>query len=360
MRYSEDDLWALLRQAYQVPYGPAQIALVERAIAHADALEDHPELCFAARMLGTSAYVYGGEPAKSFVTFSWCLNAYDRHPDRYAARDEALLLWHFKYMVLGLTKFPEIELARTYAVLDDMERRYRSGGHSMHAVYAYRWRVACHVGDEAAAAQWYDRWCAAPRDANSDCVGCDPTAKVEYLASLGRDAEAVALAEPVLAGRLTCVEQPQMILTALLTPYLRTGRHAEAVDAHRRAYRAIRGNLADLGSIGDHLRFCALTGNEVRALEIVERHLDWLDRAPSPQAAMDFAAPAALVLRRLADTGRADLPVRRCRRGDARRDAVGGIPPALRGGPGGAWRRDPGRLHRHRDPGRLHRRRDPG
>jgi tetratricopeptide (TPR) repeat protein len=307
---SEEELWTMLREAYNLPYGSSQISLVEQVVQHADAagLE---ELQFQARMLATSAYVYGGEQVKSFVTFSWCLAEHDRHPERYDAGDAGNLLWHFKYMVTGVTKFPEIPLERAHAVLDDMERRFRVGGHSLHAVYSHRWVVAEHIGDHAAADDWYVKWCAAPRDDNSDCVGCDPTSKVQHLTTRGRDEEAVVLAEPVIAGHLTCSEQPQMILTELLFPYVRTGRLAEAADAHRRAYRAIRGKLADLTSIAVHVEFLARTGNEVRGLEIVERHLEWLDRAPSPFAEMSFAAAAAVLMRRLCDTGHGALTVHR-------------------------------------------------
>ena len=113
----------------------------------------------------------------------------------------------------------------------------------------------------------------------------------------------MALAEPVLAGRLTCSEQPQGILTALLMPYLRTGRlRRRPRDAHRQAYRRLRAQPGrPVGRSAEHVEFCALTGNEARGLEIVERHLGWLDRAPSPAAAMRFAAAAALLLRRVAE-----------------------------------------------------------
>jgi tetratricopeptide (TPR) repeat protein len=305
-----DDVRRLINEAENAPYGAGRIALAEEAIRHADALDDR-RLRFDARMAGTGAYQMGGEPAKAFVTFSWCLAEYDRDPAGFGPWDDELLRWHFKWVVSGLRKFPEVPLERTYAVLDDMERRYRLGGHSMHAVYMLRWRLAHHIGDAETAERWYVRWCAAPRDQNSDCRGCDPTAKVEHLASRGRDEEAIALAEPVLAGRLTCAEQPHAMLTELLLPYLRTGRLDQARDAHLRGYRGVRRNLADLGEIGQHVEFCALTGNEVRGLEILERHLDWLDRAPSPYAAMNFASSAAFVLRRLAASGRGDLAVRR-------------------------------------------------
>ena len=114
---SEEDLWSLLRQAYHMPYGGAQIALVEQVVQHADA-GGHDELRLAARLFATTAYVHGGEPAKSFVTFSWCRAEYDAHPERFDGDDEHMLLWQFKYMVNGLLKFPAVPLARTYDVLD--------------------------------------------------------------------------------------------------------------------------------------------------------------------------------------------------------------------------------------------------
>jgi len=298
----------MLDQAREMPYGAAQIALLEQAIAHADAQHLVDE-AFEARMLATTGYVYGGEPARSFVTFSWCLTEFDRDPVHHA-RWTHYVMWAFKSIVSGMTKFPEIPLARAADVLDDMERRWRAGGHSLHAVYAHRHLVARHVGDRLAAEEWYARWDTAPRDDLSDCVGCDPTSKAYWLADQGRDEEAIALAEPVLAGRLSCTEQPQAIYTALLQPYLRTGRLDAARDAHRRAYRVHRSHLADLSDIADHLEFCALTGNDALGLEIVERHLDWLDRAPTPWAAMRFAASSSLVLRRLDETGHGRLTVR--------------------------------------------------
>ncbi|SIN28043.1 hypothetical protein [Micromonospora cremea] len=292
----DEDLWRVLRGIADMPYGAGQIAALEQLLRRVDAADDR-HLAFVTRMQATTGYVYGGEPAKSFVTFSWCLSEFDRDPQPYHQRHLHQLLWHFKYMVSGLLKFPEVPLDRTYAVLDDMERRYKGGGHSLQTVHKHRFRVADHVGDAEAAAHWYRLWQTTPRDELSDCAGCDPTSQVGYLADTGRDAEAVTLAEPVLAGRLTCTEQPQAILTALLLPYLRTGRGESARDAHREAYRRLRGNLADLWDIGDHIEFCTLTGNEARAVELVERHLDWLDRPPSPAAAMHFAATAAASLR---------------------------------------------------------------
>ncbi len=314
MSYTEEQLHALLDQSYSMPYGPGQIALVEQVVRHADA-QRFTRLAFDARMHGTQAYVYGGEPSRSFATFAWCLAEFDRDPVTYQ-RHQRNLLWHFKFMVSALTKFPEISIDRTYEVLDDMQRRWQETGHSMQAVHAYRHRVARHIGDLDAAERYYAQWCAAPRDDLSDCSGCDPSGKAYWLYLRGRDEEAVALGDPVLSGRLTCSEQPQDMLATLMVPYLRTGRLDQARDAHRHAYRLHRPNLADLGSIADHIEFCARTGNQARAVEMVERHLGWLDRAPSPWVAMVFAAASSLALRRAQEQPGPTLTVHRPGHGD--------------------------------------------
>ncbi|REE98258.1 tetratricopeptide repeat protein [Thermomonospora umbrina] len=306
---SVDDVYELMQRAGDLPYGEARTVLVEDALRRSEAAGDE-ELAFRVRMELTGAYQYGGEPAKAFTTFSRCLTQHDRDPGTFGQGER--LLWHFKWVVNSLTLFPEIPLDRTYAVLDDMERRYRLGGHSLHAVYCYRHAVARHLGDFEEADRWYGRWHTAPRDQLSDCEGCDPSAKAYYQSERGRHEEAVAIAAPVLNAEINCTEQPQSILTNLLTSYLHSGRLDEAGRAHRRAYRLVRPNIRDLSDIAEHVRFCALTGNEARGLEILERHLGWLDRAPSPYSAMAFAAAGALLLRRLTEGGFADgLTLRR-------------------------------------------------
>jgi tetratricopeptide (TPR) repeat protein len=309
------DLWQLLGEARELPYGAAQIAMVDELLRHVDTTDDQA-LKFYARLFATTAYIYGGEPVRAFPSFSWCVADFDRNPSPYHENATHNLLWLFKNMVHSMTRFPELPLERTYAVLDDMERRYRESGHGLQPVYKHRYLVASHVGQTEEAEEWFRKWQAAPRNRLSDCAGCDPTTLVSHLAGDDRFEEAAELAGPVLAGDLSCSEQPQSILSELMEVYLQTGRLREAADAHRRSYLVERNNLADLWGIGDHISFCARTGNEHRGLEILQRHIDWLDRAPSPAAAMNFAAAAVQLLRRLTAIGHGDTPVRRADRPD--------------------------------------------
>ena len=288
-----------LRRAEAAPYGKARSALLEDVVRRADAV-DEKELAFYSRLALVTAYVMGGEPRKSLVPFARCVADWDAEPEQY--RDHSHLFhWCFKYAPSTLTKFPEVPLDRAYAVLDDMERRWQLSGHSMHAVHQHRWLVAHHIGDEETAAEQFRLWSTAPRDDLSDCVGCDPTSKVHHLTGVGRTADAVALAVSVLDGQLTCAEQPQQMLTALLPAYVAEGMYSEAVDAHRKGYRILRGRVGELSEHADHVVFLARTGNELKAVELIERHLPEFDDPPSPYAEMTFAAAASHALGRVGD-----------------------------------------------------------
>ncbi|WP_336205080.1 hypothetical protein [Nonomuraea sp. LPB2021202275-12-8] len=308
-----EDVAALLREADAMPYGEARTVLVERALRAAEAGDDH-DLVIRARLDLAEAYQYGGEPVKVFATFSRNLADYDAEPGRWDRWVTHELLWQFKWVVANMRQFPQIPLRRTLDALDEMERRYRQAGDMTHAVHAKRCFTASHLGDDEGMREWFHRWQTSPRDELSDCEACDTSSKVWALASLGRDEDAVAAAKPVVEGRSTCAVQPQNMLITVLLPYVRTGRLEQAAQAHRRAYRIVRGQPSHLEDIGTHLEFCALTGNETRGLEILQRELPLLERPPSPSQERTFQEGAALLLRRLEETGHGHLTVRRAGR----------------------------------------------
>ncbi|MFI6598348.1 hypothetical protein ACIBHX_18990 [Nonomuraea sp. NPDC050536] len=308
-----EDVEALLARAGSMPYGEARTILVERALKEAEAGRD-PKLIIQARFDLTAAYQHGGEPGKSFATFSRNVAAHDSNPGWFSEWHAWRLLWQFKWIMSDMRKFPEIPLRRALDALDDMERRYRIAGGTLHAVHAQRCLIAWHLGEEDETRAWLRRWETTPRDDLSDCEACDLSGRAYVLSGLGRDAEAVEAAGPVLAGEITCSSQPQGVLCTLLLPYVRAGRLEEAAAGHRRAYRLVQGKAGYLDDFGDHLEFLALTGNHARGLELLQRELPLLERAPSPAAALRFMSGAALVLRRLEETGHADLTVRRADR----------------------------------------------
>ncbi|GGM59469.1 hypothetical protein ACFFX1_41480 [Dactylosporangium sucinum] len=304
----EPDLQRMLTEAYGLERGPARWAALDAVFRHADAA-GNAAFGFRARMSAISDLHHGGEYARVLTAFSWCLATFDRQPELTTGYDAHQLLWQYKWVVWEITQFPGVPLDRATGLLDDMQRRYQEGGHSLHAVFQHRGLVAQHLGDLAGASRWYGEMLTARRDALSDCAACVPSGHVAHLVAAGRYEEAVEVGSPYANGG--CTEQPHWMLSELLMAYLRTGRIDEAVQGHKRAYERIRDSRHHLELIGLNLEFCGLSGNERHALPIVERHLPWLDRPSSPYAALEFASGAALVLRRLAERGDADAPIHR-------------------------------------------------
>ncbi|MFD0329140.1 hypothetical protein ACFQZC_15570 [Streptacidiphilus monticola] len=74
---------------------------------------------------------------------------------------------------------------------------------------------------------------------------------------------------PTFEGESGCDEEPHSSQALALLPLLRLGRLDEARAAHLTGYRKVRGREAELSTVGQHLEFCALTGNEARGLELL-------------------------------------------------------------------------------------------
>jgi hypothetical protein len=299
---TKEELEAAFAEARTMPHGDGQMAELERIIAHADALGE-VRLGFDVRFELIRATHYHTERWRMLPAFSWCLAAFDREPSLFDEDDAEMLRWYHKWAIGTLVSTPRVGLAQAMAALDDMERRYREGGHSMHAIYNMRARTADHVGDEAAARRYLELWRTAERDENSDCSGCDPCRQAGLYAGWGEWQRAVDTLEPVVTGVLGCQEQPERGLASALVPYVRVGRYDEAAKAHVRAYRRHRHERDGFPYLPEHLRFCALTGNLERGLDIVAEHLGWLDRPFDDMSAMEFSTAGALLCRLATEAG---------------------------------------------------------
>lgn len=312
---TREQLEADLDNARALPDGDAKVAELERIASHADAL-GAVRVAFDTRYALIEAYSEHTERWRMLPHFGWCLATFDRDQSLFDDWDAEMLRWYHKWAIGVLRATPRVSLEQTMAALDDMERRFREGGHSLHAIYSIRCRTANHVGDEAEARRFLDLWQTAEVDDNSDCSGCDPSRLAGLYTEWGEWDRAVAAIEPVLTGVVGCKEQPERALVASMVPYLRLGRFAEAAKAHVQAYRRHRYERDSLPYLSDHLRFCALTGHLERGLEILAEHLPWLDRPLDEMSAMDFYASAAAVCRLAAAGGLADRTVFRPEFGD--------------------------------------------
>ncbi|MET3982362.1 tetratricopeptide repeat protein [Streptomyces sp. PvR034] len=300
-----------IRQALQAnastPNGAARNARAEELSAAAEASGDRA-LLRTALDHQINAYEYSSERPRMLVPFARLLQEYDRDPGAFAQWEVRSLFWQFKWVASAIANSPEISLDQASGWLTEMERRYRLAGYTERPVREAELFLADALADDERAELAVSRWMAAERDGMADCHACEINTQGWFWVRKGDDARAIEVWQPVLAGERVCSEEPHRVLAQSLLPLLRLGRLDEARSHHLRGYRMARGNDSLLRSIGKHIEFCALTGNEPRGLEILAEHATHLGRPNDVDALVEFYGGVLVLLRRLTELGLGDGP----------------------------------------------------
>lgn len=296
-----------LAENRQAPGGAARNAHAEALSAAAEATGDRALFRAALDNL-INAYLYSSESPKMLVPFARLLQEYDKDPGAFDEWDAHSLFWQFKWIASAIGHSPEIPLESATGWLDEMERRYRIAGYSERPVREAELWLADATADDERAGRAYARWQAADRDDMSDCHACELNSQGHYAMLRGDDAEALELWQPVLSGEQTCAEEPHRILATSLLPLVRLGRFDEARSAHLRGYRLARDKESLLPSVGRHIEFCALTGNESRGLEILAEHAAHVAPLANLSDQLAFHGGILVLLRRLTELGHGRSP----------------------------------------------------
>jgi tetratricopeptide (TPR) repeat protein len=297
-----DTLRRAMADNYEQPEGPARNARAEVLLAEAEKL-GIPLAVIEALGHQLKVYNYSSEKDKMFVPFARLLRLWDEHPEDFDEYEIHTLHWVFKWMTAGMLGQPHIPLAAVEKWLGEMEHRYRLAGHTERAVRNCEFSVASHIGDLARADRAYTAWLAADRDSMADCHACELHDQGWWQAHQGNDAEALELWAPVLDGTHSCAHEPHAVLASSLLPLLRLGRPDEARAHHLRGLRLVRPMESMRGSYADHVEFCALTGNEARALELLAERPAYFTDTGEPRSHMDFLAVVTLLTDRLVALG---------------------------------------------------------
>ncbi|WP_329532233.1 tetratricopeptide repeat protein [Streptomyces sp. NBC_01450] len=301
-----------LRQAMadnqEQPEGPARNARSEQLLVEAEKL-NIPLAVIEALGHQLKVYNYSSEKDKMFVPFARLLRMWDERPEDFDEYETHSLHWVFKWMSAGMLDQPHIPLASIEKWLGEMEHRYRLAGHSERAVRGAEFSVAAHVGDLARAERAYTAWLAADRDTMADCHACELHSQGWWQAERDADEEALELWRPVLEGEYTCAHEPHTVLASSLLPLLRLGRPDEARAHHLRGFRLVRPMESMRGAYADHVEFCALSGNEARALELLAERPAYFTDSGDPRSKLDFMAVTALLMDRVTELGLGDQPV---------------------------------------------------
>ncbi|GAB3595087.1 hypothetical protein [Microbacterium tumbae] len=303
----------LIEEIDRTPWGPAEQTLVTEAVALAQEIGDD-RLEYQARMRQTASANMNGATDVMLNSFAWCLTRHDADPRRFPADIDnggADLMWQFKWMASALRSSPAFSQEQIAAVLDDMEAHYRKAGLGMSGVLTARFEDAWDAGRIDDAERLRVQLEATPRDEHSHCDACGRSQVAGFFVDTDRDAEAIRLVEEMIEGGFSCGEEPEHALSRVLLPYLRAGRFDEAKTTHLRSYRLAKDNADNLTIVANNIVFCAVSGNEARALSLVERHLPWLAHdGLNVDAHFSALAAFAFALDRVTAAGHGETPVR--------------------------------------------------
>lgn len=307
MTTTREEIEQRLAQNRETPNGSARNAHAEALAGAAEASGDRALFRETLDNL-INAYLYSAESSKILVPFARLLQEYDKDPAAFSEWEAHSLFWQFKWVASAISDSPDIPLESAAGWLDEMERRYRVAGYSERPVREAELWLAHATGDDERAERAFGRWLAADRDDMSDCQACELNSQGQYAVLHDDDAEALELWKPVLAGELTCAEEPHRVLATSLVPLLRLGRADEARSHHLRGYRMARGNESLLPTIGKHIEFCALTGNESRGLEILAEHAVHVGPLANVDDQLAFHGGILVLLHRLEELGHGGSP----------------------------------------------------
>ncbi|MBT2526707.1 tetratricopeptide repeat protein [Streptomyces sp. ISL-99] len=304
---SPDAVRQAIRENRSAPNGPLRNARGEELVVAAEQTGDRDLLRQALFGLIT-AYEFSTESGKMLVPFARLLQEWDRDPSDFDQGDAHNLHWYFKWASSGMLSRPEVPMASIEKWLGEMERRYRIAGYSEGPVRKVELHVAENRGDVERAARAFEAWTAAERNRMSDCHACELNDRGRYWAAQDEYEKALQAWEPVLAGRLSCAEEPHRVLAKSLLPLVALGRPDEARANHLRGYRMAKGNESLLSTIGLHIEFCALTGNEARGLELLAEHGAHLGSSEKLEGRLGFVTGVLVLLGRLITLGHGDRP----------------------------------------------------
>lgn len=300
----------LLNEEAWLEEGPQRRAVIDEAVALADELGDE-DLQFQARMALTDCVAITGDRDAELSSFAWCLAKYDEDPVRFSDSQHGDVLWHYKFVLFTLDGSSIFTLSQIEAALDDMEARYRRADAGQSAVFWQRFQHAWYTGRLDQAKDWRVKFLATPRDDYSDCDACTRSQLARFAAEVGDEVEALRLVDEIINDDYSCAEEPERALATVLVPMLRAGQLEEARATHTRSYRLARNNPDLIDTVGLHMRFCAITGNEARALALAERHIGWLAHDALNEAGQhDFLLSLGVALSAVGLAGHGDEVVR--------------------------------------------------
>lgn len=212
-------------QIYEAPHGEPRLKLLANAIAAADeASESRWQLQYRLDYIEESTF--HDDNYKAIVSFPELLKLFDEHPE---LEDDYCddVMQAFKWVLENTFDFYQISREEIERYFDEFEKRCKKYGHSLRVFYMKKCKFYL-MADMDKVPENYEAFHRFKRGINSDCEACEMSFDMKVALALGKEEEALRIAQPLLRGEKHCAEVPHCTYGELAEHYLYKGDIAEA------------------------------------------------------------------------------------------------------------------------------------
>ena len=269
-----EKLSKLQEQYRKLPHSPQRVELCREAVAVADRLEE-PSEQLAGRFDLAYAYIFGDDPAKALPVCAEFMQLHQENPGELGEAEGDAVISVALLASSIARRLPQIPLEQCKSLLAEFQDQVRAYGLGERLWQCHAGEFAMMTGDMTALEEHLNRFRAAERDDVSDCAVCETGAMAEYLLTLGRRTEAVALVEELLEKQEFCEEQPWKLLSILTDDALeRNDLQAAERFSAAMVIQPIKA-AADLRRVGTLLRMKGATGDWRDGSKLLKKALLW-------------------------------------------------------------------------------------
>ncbi|WP_338108043.1 suppressor of fused domain protein [Anaerotruncus colihominis] len=269
-----EKLSKLQEQYRKLPHSPQRVELCREAVAVADRLEE-PSEQLAGRFDLAYACIFGDDPAKALSVCAEFMQLHQENPGELGEAEGDAVISVAMLASSIARRLPQIPLEQCESLLAEFRDQVRAYGLGERLWQCHAGEFAMMTGDMTALEEHLDRFRAAERDDVSDCAVCETGAMAEYLLTLGRRTEAVALVEELLEKQEFCEEQPWKLLSILTDDALeRNDLQAAERFSAAMVIQPIKA-AADLRRVGTLLRMKGATGDWRDGSKLLKKALLW-------------------------------------------------------------------------------------
>ncbi|MBC1518544.1 hypothetical protein HB877_06290 [Listeria welshimeri] len=247
-----------------------KVKVLERIIASADMYNDVAS-GINARIVLIETCLITGFFKNHLQAFSWLIKKWEKDV---SCIDNRYLLAQYKWISEHVSTFNEIPKIQIDTLLNDMKIKYEQQHFSRRPYYKACTLVAIQMGEVEKAKMLFEKWSKIKADYLNDCLACEKNEQSYYYYFIKDYEKAKKLATPIIRGKLSCEEVPQVTYGYMALVYLTLGDEKMAQECFDKGYPLVEKQSSLLTPLGQLLNYLVLTNQTEKAREVINTNLE--------------------------------------------------------------------------------------